>query len=224
METYRDKIDEIIDVNKNDNFIGHLSSAFFHKNKIVAEKQNELYKLWKSHQFSSIIYPVIKFKFNQEGEIVEINTEVNIVGKTLIGIYFFLGALFLGNLIYQGLIIQKDIISLIPITAIFLLLFGFYKVIGGSYKREKKYFINNIKVHLAIATEQELKNVENLKSEWTYNKLLMRFFIYPFSISILLMSFWAMFNGYYKGLLGIPICIAFLYSDIKLIVNKSKNT
>lgn len=222
MKTDKIKLDEIIQIEKSDNFLGHLSSVFFKKDKIVAEKKESVYKVWVSHKFAQIIYPIYKIEFDSYGSICKINTKTNIIGKVLIGAYFFLSFSFLASILIKGVFIEKEIMTLIPFTVMFLLLFCVYLVINKIYKTEKKYFINELKALLNVNTKEEQEKIEFLKNEWTYSKILIRVFIYSFTLGLLIVSIWGIFNGQVKAALGIPICLIYLYSDIKIIIRKNK--
>lgn len=222
MKTDKIKLDEIIRIEKSDNFLGHLSSVIFEKNKIVAEKNESVYKVWVSHKFANIIYPIYNFEFDTNDNICKLSTKTNIIGKALIGVYFFFAFLFLANILIKGIFVNKKIITMIPFTVMFLLLFCFYLVINKIYKTEKKYFINELKVLLKINTKEELEKIELSKNEWTYFKILIRVFMYSFILGLLILSIFGIINGHVKTALGIPICLAYLYSDIKIIREKNK--
>ena len=104
-----------------------------------------------------------------------------------------------------------------------MLLFGFYKVLNRIYKNEKKYFITELKINLGLITREEQFELDYSKDEWTFVKVLTRAITYPFVIGILIASIWATTMGYKKTIFAVPICLAYLYADIKILRRKNRS-
>ena len=168
----------------------------------------------------SFCNPIFTFQFDDNQKLFKISNDLNPFGKALIALIVigFLYLIFPNNLSeftpavnWQGLII----------IAVFILLIVW--VSRKIYSVERNFQLEQIFVFLGIEFEKEI--VEN---EWTLKSTLFRLFSYPFSLLVISICIWQIFengfNSIIMTLIGIGICGLYLYSDIKLIMKNRKTT
>ena len=226
MKTHKEKIDNLISLEKENTLINHLVTSLLNKGETIAEKKPNEYIIWTSNNCTSIFYPTFKIEFSNNGNLSKIKSELNSQGKLLgIIILGFISYFFISQLIipifenYENLNFT-DFLIIIPFL---LLIYGFFWVFKRIYKNETKYLLNELKIHLGLETNKTLEIKENEKNEWTLNRTLVRILMYPFAICLIIFSVYSLKEGrIFKGLFGISIVSAYLYSDIKILLNKNK--
>jgi len=228
MKTHKEKIDDLITLERENNLLNHISTSLFNRGETIAEKNLSEYIVWMRNYWVGTFYPIFRIKFNEKNEIKNIKTELSLNGKlwTII-----LGGLILSFLLFVLIIpmIQDfeylDYTALIILGIYGLLAFGIYWVFRKIYLNETKYLLNDLKIAVGIETKKSVEKIENEKNEWTIKMTLFRLFAYPFSIFIILISIYAVFTGtYLRSGLGIALGVGYLYSDIRTIQKKRKIT
>ncbi|CAM1349322.1 hypothetical protein [Tenacibaculum crassostreae] len=224
MKSHKEKIDELITLERENNLLNHISTSLFNRGETIADKKLNEYIIWIRNNWVGTFYPIFKINFNEKNEIKSIKTELSLNGKLwtiiLCGliISFFLFALIIP-------MIQDfkylDYTALIVLGIFGLLTFGFYTIFRKIYLNETRYLLNDLKIALGIETKENFEKIEHKKNEWSVKMILFRLFSYPFSIFIIFMSIYAINNGVYlKSIFGGVIGIVYLYSDISIILKK----
>ncbi|MHB1106327.1 MAG: hypothetical protein ACYCZ2_08185 [Lutibacter sp.] len=228
MKSQKEKIDELITLERDNNLLNHVLTSFFNRGETIAEKNLSEYIIWTRNYWVGTFYPIFILNFNENDEIKNIKTELSLNGK--------LWAIILGGLILSffvfALIIPMikdfeylDFTALIVLGVFGLLAFGIYWVFRKIYFNETMNLMNDLKIAVGIETKENIDKIENEKNEWTIKMTLFRLFAYPFSIFIILISIYAVYTGtYLRSGLGIALGVGYLYSDIKTIQKKRKKT
>jgi hypothetical protein len=225
MKTHKEKIDDLITLERENNLLNHISTSLFNRGETIAEKNLSEYTIWMRNYWVGTFYPIFKINFNEKNEIKNIKTELSLNGKLWI---IILGGLILSFFVFALIIpmIQDfeylDFTALIVLGVYGLLAFGIYWVFRKIYLNETKNLLNDLKIAVEIETKE---NIENEKNEWTIKMTLFRLFAYPFSIFIILISIYAVYTGtYLRSGFGIALGVGYLYSDIRTIQKKRKIT
>jgi len=228
MKSDKDKIDKLITLEKENNLMNHILTSFFNKGEVIAEKKNNEYIIWKRNYWVGTFYPIFKIHFNGLGEIKEIKTELSLNGKLW---RFIFGGLLLSFFLFALIIpiIENyeyfEFTDLIIIGIYGILASGFIWVLKKIYENETKYLLNDLKVSVGLELEENIEKIENSKNEWTLKRTFSRIIFYPFAIFIICFAIYGIYQGTVtRGIFGIFIAIAYLYTDIKIIVKKRKKT
>ena len=171
-------------------------------------------------------YPIFKISFYPNNEIKDIKTELSLNGKlwsVILGI--LISSIFLFEMIIPMIEDYKYLVlsDFMVLVVYGFLAFGLYWVLNNIYKNERQYLLNDLKIAIGIETNENIERIENEKKEWTLKKTITRLFLYPFSLFILILSIITLLQGNLKGLFGTAICTAYLYADIKILLEKRKN-
>jgi len=227
MKTHKEKIDRIIKLKRDNTLWNHILTSLFHKGKTIAEKNGDNYVIWTSNLWTGGFYPIFKIDFNQNREISNIETELSLYGKLCLILLIVVITSFTTMILIIPMIENyREVNSyfLIPIILYSLLLYGFYAVMRMIYNREKKYLIEDLKVIIGVETQENIENKELKKDEWTLSKIILRVFLYPFTIFITIMSVYMILKGDLRGVFGILVGVGYLYADIRTIQQKRKKT
>jgi hypothetical protein len=225
MKSHKEKINELITLEKDNNLINHILTSFFKRGETIAEKKTHQYILWTSNYWVGSFYPVFKISFNKENQISQIKTELSLSGKFWV---IILGSLILSLLSFLLIIPMIEDFKYLDFTALIilgiygLLIYGIYWVFKRIYLNETKYLLNELRVSVGLETQENIDRIEQNKKEWTFKRTLIRLILYPFSMFGLMMSIVMLFQGKLKGLFGIFIIVAYLYTDLKIIIDKRK--
>ena len=228
MKSHKEKIDELITLEKDDNLLNHISTSLFNRGETIAEKNLSEYTIWMTNYWVGTFYPIFKINFNEKNEIKNIKTELSLNGKLWV---IILGGLILSFFVFVLIIPMiedfeyLDFTSLIVLGVYGLLALGIYWVFRKIHLNETKYLLNELKVAVGLDTEENIEKIENGKNEWTLKMTIFRFFVYPFTLFIIFMSGYMIYKGaYVKGIFGIILGSGYLYTDIKMIQKKRKIT
>ena len=228
MNSDKEKIDKLITLEKENNLMNHILTSFFNKGEVIAEKKNTEYIIWERNYWVGTFYPIFKIYFNSFGEIKEIKTELSLNGKLwriIFGsllISFFLFALIIPTIENYE---YFEFSNLIIIGIFGILAFGFVWVLKKIYENETKYLLDDLKVSIGLELQENIEKIENSKNEWTLKRTFSRIILYPFAIFIICFAIYGIYQGTItRGIFGIFIAIAYLYTDIKIIVKKRKKT
>lgn len=228
MKSHKEKIDEIITLEKENNLLNHILTSFFNKGETIAEKNLSEYIIWTSNYWVGTFYPIFRINFNEKNEIKNIKTELSLNGKlwTII-----LGGLILSFFTFLLIIPMIESFEYLEYSDLIILgiygflAFGIYWVFRKIYLNETKYLLNELKIAVGLDTEENIEKIENEKNEWTLKMTIFRLFVYPFTLFIIFMSGYMIYKGgYVKGIFGIILGIGYLYTDIKMIQKKRKKT
>ncbi|MFK8059593.1 MAG: hypothetical protein AB8B78_05820 [Polaribacter sp.] len=226
MKSDKEKIDKLITIEKENNLMNHILTSFFNKGEVLAEKKNNEYIVWERNYWVGTFYPIFKINFNSLGEIKEIKTELSLNGK-LWRIIF--GSLLLSFFLFALIIptIENyeyfEFTDLIIIGIYGILAFGFIWVLKKIYENETKYLLDDLKTSIGLELEENIEKIESSKNEWTLKRTFSRIVLYPFAIFMICFAIYGIYQGTIKrGIFGIFIALAYLYTDIKIITKKKK--
>jgi hypothetical protein len=226
MKTHKEKIDKLITLEKKNNLTNHILTSLFNKGETIAEKNMNEYIIWTSSYWVGFFYPIFKINFDKDGEITSIESELSLNGKLWRVILSSLLILFFACSLIIPIIenFKNFDSSMLIILGVFsLLAFGFIWVFRKFYENETKNSFNELKTLVGLDTKENIKKKENEKSEWTLKRIILRVFIYPFALFIIFISCYGIYKGtFFRGIFGILITVAFLYTDIKIIWKKRK--
>jgi len=228
MKTHKEKIDELITLERENNLLNHISTSLFNRGETIAKKNLSEYIIWIRNHWVGTFYPIFKINFNEKNEIKNIKTELSLNGKLWIIIF---GGLILYFFVFVLIIPMiedfeyLDYTSLIILGVYGLLAFGIYWVFRKIYLNETKYLLNELKIVVGLDTKENIEKIENEKNEWTLKMTIFRLFVYPFTLFIIFMSGYMIYKGgYVKGIFGIILGIGYLYTDFRIILKKRNKT
>lgn len=225
MKTHKEKIDELISLEKENNLFNHVLTSLFKRGKTIAEKKMNEYVIWTTNHWVGSFYPIFRINFNQKNEIKSIKTEMSLNGKLW---SFIFGGLILSFFVFALIIpmIQDfeylDYTHLIILVVYGMLAYLFYWTFRKIYLNETKYLLNELKITVGLDSKENIELIENTKKEWTLKMTLFRLFAYPFSLFIIFMSIYMISIGSITRTFGIIVPIGYLYTDIKIIIQKRK--
>lgn len=228
MKSHKEKIDELITLERKNNLLNHISTSFLYKGETIAEKSMREYVIWKRNYWIGTFYPIFRIRFNDRNEIKSIGPELSLNGKLWaiiiisLVLSFFLFALIIPMV--EGFE-YLDYTALIILAIYGLLVTGVYLVLKNFYRNETKHLMNELKIAIGIENKENIERIENEKKEWTLKNTLLRVILYPFSIGILILTINSIIQGNYlrgKALIGIVLPIAYLYADIYILRKKRK--
>ena len=220
MEVTKKDVEKLIKLRKENTFLNHLWNVFSRDMRAKGEIKGNEIKVWSQNLWNMTFYPIFTFEFNASNHLTGISTKLNPVGKTLIGI-ILIGLLWL---IFPKDLSEFDLIENWQMVT-FLAVFAFLVVWIAKkvYKNEKNNQLEQIYEFLDI--EIVVKKPER---EWSLKNILIRLFTYPFSLFIVFISIWFLFEygirSIFQSILGIGVCGMYLYADIKLIMQAKKTT
>ena len=233
MSSHREKIDAYIQLEKKASFLNHFLSNFRFLDKVIAEKKGDYYILWKSDRWSQFMYSIFHIDFNQDGAIVKIHEEMNLVGKWIKYLYFGLILLFVGYIVYDEIQYPRDeyFFGDFMVFAVLLLLFyAIYKAVGYGRRIWKQKMAARLKIVIGLETEASLQEKEDAKSEWTGGKIVTRIIVYPLCLFLMFVGVYLLVfdnaatspKGIVSGISILLLCGGYLVLDIKAILKKRK--
>lgn len=220
MNITRKDVEKLIELEKENTFFNHLWNIFSRDFKPKGEINQKEIKIWKQNIWNMTFYPIFTFEFDSDNHLTNITNKLNPVGKTFIGIFIsgFLYLIFPENPTEFNLIENWRIIVVISVF-VFLVIWVARKI----YKFEKNNQLNQIFEILDIEIEEKTP-----EKEWSLKNILIRLFTYSFSIFIIAISLWSLYENGVKSIImtlfGIGICGMYLYSDVKIIMKNKKTT
>ena len=218
MEITKKDVEKLIEIEKENSFLNHLWNIFSRDMRAKGEiKLNEI-KLWNQNVWNMTFYPIFTFEFNSKNHLTNITDKMNPVGKAIIGI----ATIWFLYLIFPKIPTEFNLFDnwkWITLITIFVLL-GVI-VSRKIYKIERKNQLEEIYEILDIEINEKVP-----ENEWSMKNILIRLFTYPFSIFVITICVWSLFEEGLKSIFmtifGIGICGMYLYSDIKMIMNNKK--
>ena len=218
MEITKKDVEKLIEIEKENSFLNHLWNIFSRDMRAKGEiKLNEI-KLWNQNVWNMTFYPIFTFEFNSKNHLTNITDKMNPVGKAIIGIatIWFLYLIFPKKPTEFNLFDNWKWITLITIFVLLGVI-----VSRKIYKIERKNQLEEIYEILDIEINEKVP-----ENEWSMKNILIRLFTYPFSIFVIAICVWSLFEEGLKSIFmtifGIGICGMYLYSDIKMIMNNKK--
>ncbi len=220
MEVTKKQVEKIIELRNESTFLNHLWNVISRDFRTKGEiGQNEI-RVWRQNMWNMSFYPIFTFRFDDNKKLFKISNELNPIGKTIIALMAigFLYLIFPKKLTDFAFDVNWQGLTIIAVFILLLVL-----VARKIYSVEKNNQLEQIFVFLEIGKEK--KTVEK---EWTLKSTFFRLFSYPFSLFVISICMWQLFengiNSIMMTLFGIGVCGLYLYSDIKMIMKNSKTT
>ncbi len=220
MEVTKKDVEKLIELRKENTFLNHLWNIFSRNMTAKGEVSRNEIKVWRQNMWNLTFYPIFTFEFNANNHLINISTKLNPVGKMIIG-FIIIGLIWL---IFPKNLSDFDIFEKWQM-ATFLLVFSFLVVWVARkvYRFEKQNQLEQIFEILDIEVEEK-----EPEREWSLKNVLIRLFTYPFSLFIVFISVWLLFENGIRNILqsviGIGVCGMYLYADIKMIMRAKKTT
>ena len=185
--------------------------------KPTGEIRNREIRVWRQNGWNRMFYPIFKFELNKDAHLINISDRINPVGLIIYVLFCILFSIPWLNWVFEDFDLSNHWIQILG-WVIFL---GIFLLIGFKiYRMEKKIQLVQIYEILDIEVENE-----KLEKEWSWKKILIRLITYPLSFFLIATCFLAAIpQGKYLLALGILTIVGFyLYSDLKIILEKKKN-
>tara|TARA_R110000823_G_C15897233_1_gene496591 strand:+ start:884 stop:1576 length:693 start_codon:yes stop_codon:yes gene_type:complete len=220
LEVTKKDVEKLIELRKENTFLNHLWNIFSRDMTAKGEVSRNEIKVWRQNMWNLTFYPIFTFEFNASNHLINISTKLNSVGKMIIG-FIIIGLIWL---IFPKNLSDFDIFEKWQM-ATFLLVFSFLVVWVARkvYRFEKQNQLEQIFEILDIEVEEK-----EPEREWSLKNVLIRLFTYPFSLFIVFISVWLLFENGIRNILqsviGIGVCGMYLYADIKMIMRAKKTT
>ena len=220
MEVTKKDVEKLIELRKENTFLNHLWNIFSRDMTAKGEVSRNEIKVWRQNMWNLTFYPIFTFEFNANNHLINISTKLNPVGKMIIG-FIIIGLIWL---IFPENLSEFDIFEKWQM-ATFLVVFSYLIVWVARkvYRFEKQNQLEQIFEILDIEVEEK-----EPEREWSLKNVLIRLFTYPFSLFIVFISIWLLFENGIRNILqsviGIVVCGTYLYADIKMIMRAKKTT
>jgi len=220
LEVTKKDVEKLIELRKENTFLNHLWNIFSRDMTAKGEVSRNEIKVWRQNMWNLTFYPIFTFEFNANNHLINISTKLNPVGKMIIG-FIIIGLIWL---IFPENLSEFDIFEKWQM-ATFLVVFSYLIVWVARkvYRFEKQNQLEQIFEILDIEVEEK-----EPEREWSLKNVLIRLFTYPFSLFIVFISIWLLFENGIRNILqsviGIVVCGTYLYADIKMIMRAKKTT
>ncbi|MEQ5790724.1 hypothetical protein J4E06_06655 [Muricauda sp. NFXS6] len=225
----KNDIEKLVLNRKKSSLRNHFNDMFFMNNiRYSGEIREKEILLWYSSFWLRGAYPIFHLNFDSDKKLVGLKLEKNPFGKLLDKIALFLVLVFASiPIIISGL--AKGWVG-----AVFVLFVAFilFLIMRKAAKTEKKIMTEELKDTVERIEREKFpekfagyglkeKPIEN---EWTIKKIFTRIFMYPICVGFIYVCAALLIpNGQLgKGICGIAICGAYLYSDIYAILKSSR--
>ncbi|MCR9265172.1 MAG: hypothetical protein NXH86_13530 [Flavobacteriaceae bacterium] len=166
--------------------------------------------------WNGFFYPIFQFDLNKEGHLVNISDRINPVGRLFLSLFCLLTCIPWFYWIFDDF----DVLEHWPQILIGLIFLGTLILIGFKiYKMEMKMQLKEIYELL----DMEIEHSET-KKEWGWKKIMVRLIMYPLSLFLILVSifFTLPAKGYFTVLVVLIIVGLYLYSDVKILMQKRR--
>lgn len=207
-------------------------ALFYNTTKYSGEIRETEVLLWSSSYWLRGAYPIFHLHFDKNNHLSRISTQSNPFGK-IVFCFIILGTL----LFALAPIIGYGFPEGLPLS-IFVIIIGFFLflIMRKVKKQETKIMTEELRESIEQIEREKFPEKfagqtkkEILKeNEWTVKKIFTRIILYPFTLLIIYISITGLIlqGKIGKGIFGILICSAYLYSDLYAVfkkVNKSKD-
>jgi uncharacterized membrane protein (TIGR01218 family) len=220
LEVTKKDVEKLIEVRKENTFLNHLWNIFSRDMTAKGQVSRSEIKVWRQNMWNMTFYPIFTFEFNPSNHLTNITDKLNPIGKILVGIIIvgFIYIVFPKNISNFRLVDNWEINLIISVFA-----FLFVWVARKVYKLERNNQLEDIFEVLDVEIEEKIS-----EKEWSLKNILIRLFTYPFSIFVICICVWSLFeNGVssiFLKLTGIGMCGMYLFADIKMIIRAKKTT
>lgn len=218
MEITKKETEQLIELRKDDTYLNHLKTIFTSDFRPIGEiGQNEI-KIWRQNMWNKVFYPIFIFEFNANNHLIKISDKLNPIGKIIIG-------LAICGILYSFIPKNIDQFNFVDNWLYITIFWSFFPLVGFVLKKfyasEKKNQLQQIFEFLEIEYEKPKP-----EKEWSLKNILIRFFTYPFSIFIIVICIWGLFEqgSIFFTIFGIGVCGGYLVMDIKMIIREKKTT
>jgi|25_taG_2_1085351.scaffolds.fasta_scaffold08964_2 hypothetical protein len=220
MEVTKKDVEKLIELRRKSSFLNHFKYVFSRDFRPSGEIRRSDIKVWRQHLWNMTFYPVFTFEFNSNNHLINISDRINPIGNSIITL-ISLGFLYL---VFPKDPLNYDYVAnwlYILFIAVFIILVVF--VARKKYSFEKQNQLDEIFEALEIEVDQKIS-----EKEWSLKNILIRMFTYPFSLFVIFICIWSLFeNGVrniFLTLFGMGVCVMYLYADIKMILRTKKTT
>lgn len=224
-------IEKLVIQNKKSTLKNHwYDSIAYNTTKYSGEIKPKEILLWKSSHFLRGAYPIFSITFDQNNKLIGIKTEKNpyhiFLNKIVIS--------FCVLLIFIILFTTNFKTAIFGIIGFSIIGFLLNLILSKARKYEIKILTDELRdtienIERLNYSELINKNETSLKKEkvkeWTFTKIITRFLLYPFCLFILWFSITGLLTEgkITHGIFGIVVSLAYIISDIILIIKKKKN-
>jgi hypothetical protein len=214
LEITKKEVKKLIELKEGNTFINHLSTIISRDFRVKGEIHSNKIEFWKQGFWNMTFYPIFTFEFNTEKHLISITDRINPVGK-IFNIIIFMPLFIL---------IVSHIINDFEFTPNWILIFLFTIIIAlltliirTVYRFEKQNQLDIIYKLLDIEVEDKKS-----EKEWSLKNIIIRIFMYSVCIGLISLAVFLLFpNGEITKALGsLAIAGAYLFSDIKILINK----
>lgn len=210
-------LEKLIKEKSEDSFMSHLKNILNQDYRYKGVIEQNSVKLWRFNSWSGLLYTVFIFVINNEGKVIKTKSKLNSAGKVL---HIFNSSLFLSLWIRAFFYIDSLSGFIMAIITLIVFMTAWLLLSIRIYKNERLNELQN------ICSLLEIKDpVKKEKKEFGFKGIATRIIVYPFCIALILLSIFLLIpDGEYLNAMGaITISGVYLYSDVKIILNKLKN-
>nr|WP_298996056.1 hypothetical protein [uncultured Allomuricauda sp.] len=217
MEITKSDIVELIEEKQTDSLTTHFLTILKWDFRPTGEIRNREIRIWRQNGWNSMFYPIFKFELNSNGHLINISDRINPVGL----IIFVLFCAFFSIPWLYWIFDDFDLLARWHQIVGWVIFLGIFLLIGFKiYRMEKKIQLGQIYEILDIEVEDEKP-----EKEWGWKKILVRLITYPLSLFLVAICFFAAIpQRKYFLVFGILLIVGvYIYTDLKLILEKKKN-
>lgn len=225
----KEDIKQLIVEEKRSTLSSHLQIFFsWDFTRYYGEVKKNKILLWSSSYWLRLNYPVFLLRFDENDVLEGIKLENNPFNKVIRKLIpLIIGCFIISFFMFLKL---KAAITISMIFTVFSLIF--YLLIKNQLNFEKKnmlYDLRNDLFQLEQTNNPSLvpqsKHETEPSKEWTFSKIFLRIFLYPFCLGLIYISITSMLPSEKPiyGLLGIGVGLSYLITDIRLSFKKSRS-
>ncbi|WP_046755316.1 hypothetical protein [Kordia jejudonensis] len=212
MEIKKKEVEQLVHVQKPDTFWTHSQLD----KRVIGTSDKNTVKLWQRNMWTTSLYAVFVFSFNEKNELINIETKLNIFGKILFYGAFVLLSIFFTWRVLEMLGHEKNWLYSCLYCCFLILYIFICKIIYESEKRIQRKAIFDA-LDIEITTEHTI----NERSLFSF---FIRIFTYPLGIMTLYACTVYFFPNekYIFCILGVVVVCAYFITDFMLFFRKQK--
>lgn len=217
MEILKKEVEELIELKKENSFLHHLWNIISRDYKSKGCVESDEVKVWRQSFKLGVAYPIYTFKFNSKNHLIDIEDKLNPAAGLFFALFVLLISIPFWSIFTEPFDWFSDLLLiLVGVLIISAALILFYKYYQFEKKEQLKEIFDLLEIEVIDEPEQK---------EWSLKMILIRLFIYPFSIGLILLSIFLLIPDglYLHGIVASVIAITTLYADLRILI-KNKTT
>lgn len=215
----KETVEALLTERKKDSLSSHLPFLRSTGHGLIGEVKSREVRLWRYSRFLGMFYTVLTLSFNESGQLIKASTAMNSFGRIVYLLLYLFPPLMVSDLLLHFTSLKVALLSIAILVSSWAFLFV---VSTAIYRFEKNNFLEMVGSRLGVRLTKE-KPLE--QKEWTFEKIVTRLFLYPFSLSFIVFgAFYLIPAGNYMLAMGAMIFAGtYLSYDISMIIKSRQD-